>query len=160
MGQEDPLEEGMATHTSNLTWRLPMNRGAWQAADHGVTESDTTVQLDAVPYSWWLHNVVNVLMSPNSRLKIFSNDKYNYEYFTLWVFVTGKYVKKISSKEVNIPPLCLWNLCLENPLYHSALLTPVCSSFRCRLSFFFIYIFIIFLHRVKLELTWRWKAID
>ena len=26
---EDPLEEGMATHSSILTWRVPMNRGAW-----------------------------------------------------------------------------------------------------------------------------------
>ena len=23
MGQEDPLEEGMATHSSILTWRMP-----------------------------------------------------------------------------------------------------------------------------------------
>ena len=28
---EDPLEEGMATHSSILAWRLPMDRGAWQA---------------------------------------------------------------------------------------------------------------------------------
>jgi len=36
---EDPLEEGMAT----LSWRIPMDRGAWKA--HGVAESDTTEQL-------------------------------------------------------------------------------------------------------------------
>ena len=29
---EDPLEEGMATHSSILAWRIPMHRGAWQAA--------------------------------------------------------------------------------------------------------------------------------
>ena len=23
LGQEDPLEEGMATHSSNLAWRIP-----------------------------------------------------------------------------------------------------------------------------------------
>ena len=28
-GQEDPLEEGMATHSSILAWRIPMDRGAW-----------------------------------------------------------------------------------------------------------------------------------
>ena len=27
LGWEDPLEEGMATHFSVLTWRIPMNRG-------------------------------------------------------------------------------------------------------------------------------------
>ena len=29
-------EEGMATHSSILAWRLPMDRGAWGAAVHGV----------------------------------------------------------------------------------------------------------------------------
>ena len=29
LGQEDPLEEGMETHTSVLAWRIPMDRGAW-----------------------------------------------------------------------------------------------------------------------------------
>ena len=36
LGQEDPLEEGMATHSSILAWRIPMDRGAWQATVHGV----------------------------------------------------------------------------------------------------------------------------
>ena len=27
---EDPLEEGMATHSSILAWRIPMDRGAWR----------------------------------------------------------------------------------------------------------------------------------
>ena len=37
-GWEDPLEEGIATHSSILAWRIPMDRGAWQAAVHGVAE--------------------------------------------------------------------------------------------------------------------------
>ena len=28
---EDPLEEGTATHSSILAWRIPMDRGAWKA---------------------------------------------------------------------------------------------------------------------------------
>ena len=31
LGQEDPLEEGMATHSCILAWRIPMDRGAWKA---------------------------------------------------------------------------------------------------------------------------------
>ena len=32
-----PLEEGMATHSSILTWRIPLDRGAGQSVVHGVT---------------------------------------------------------------------------------------------------------------------------
>ena len=41
LGWEDPLEEGVATHSSILAWRIPMGRGAWQAAVHGVAKSWT-----------------------------------------------------------------------------------------------------------------------
>ena len=44
-GWEDPLEEGMATHSSILAWKIPMDRGAWRAAVHGVAESDMTERL-------------------------------------------------------------------------------------------------------------------
>ena len=29
LDKEDPLEEGTATHSSILAWRIPMDRGAW-----------------------------------------------------------------------------------------------------------------------------------
>ena len=41
MGREDPLEQGMATHSSILAWRIPMDRGAWWATVHGVAKSQT-----------------------------------------------------------------------------------------------------------------------
>ena len=41
LGREDPLEEGMATHSSFLAWRITMDRGAWRATVHGVTQSQT-----------------------------------------------------------------------------------------------------------------------
>ena len=31
LGWEDSLEKGMATHSSILAWRIPMDRGAWWA---------------------------------------------------------------------------------------------------------------------------------
>ena len=39
LGQEDPLEKGMATHSSILAWKNPMDRGIWWATVHGVTKS-------------------------------------------------------------------------------------------------------------------------
>ena len=45
LGWEDSLEEDMTTNSSILAWRIPMNRGAWWATIHGVTELDTTERL-------------------------------------------------------------------------------------------------------------------
>ena len=36
---EDPLEEGVATHSSMLAWSIPMDRGAWPATVHRVAKS-------------------------------------------------------------------------------------------------------------------------
>ena len=41
LGWEDPLEEGMATHSSILAWRIPKDRGAWGVIVHRVTKSWT-----------------------------------------------------------------------------------------------------------------------
>ena len=50
LGQEDPLEEGMTAHPSVLAWKPPMDRGAWWATVHAVSESDTTERL-STPYA-------------------------------------------------------------------------------------------------------------
>ena len=41
LGWEGPLEEGKATHSSILAWRIPMDGGAWQAKVHEVAKSWT-----------------------------------------------------------------------------------------------------------------------
>ena len=38
---EDPLEEGMTTHSSILPWKIPVDREAWWATVHGVVKSRT-----------------------------------------------------------------------------------------------------------------------
>ena len=49
LSQEDPLEEGMATHSNILVWRISMDRGACRATVYGVAkESDTTEQISTV----------------------------------------------------------------------------------------------------------------
>ena len=44
LGREDPLEKGIATPSSILTWRIPWSR----------KESDTTEQLMLLPPKWAL----------------------------------------------------------------------------------------------------------
>ena len=47
LGWEGPLKEGMATHSSILACRIPMDRGAWRSTGHGVTKSWTVVSDEA-----------------------------------------------------------------------------------------------------------------
>ena len=57
LGWEYPLEKGMASHSSVLAWRVPKDKGAWQATVHVFAESDTTEQLStqhSVCVSWVL----------------------------------------------------------------------------------------------------------
>ena len=41
---EDPLEKGMATHSSILAWGIPKDRGAWWATVHGVEKRQTRLK--------------------------------------------------------------------------------------------------------------------
>ena len=41
LGWEDLLEEGIASYSSILAWRISMNRRAWRATIHVVTNSRT-----------------------------------------------------------------------------------------------------------------------
>ena len=44
LGQEDPLEEGMAIHASTLALENPMDSGGWQATVHRVAQSQDTTE--------------------------------------------------------------------------------------------------------------------
>ena len=37
---EEPLEKEMATHSSVLAWRIPMDRGVWWATVHEIALND------------------------------------------------------------------------------------------------------------------------
>ena len=45
LGQEDPLEKGMATHSSILAWRIPWTEELGDYSPWGCKELDTTEQL-------------------------------------------------------------------------------------------------------------------
>ena len=44
LGWEDPQDEGMATHSSILAWKIPTDRGAWWATVHGVAKNQTRLK--------------------------------------------------------------------------------------------------------------------
>ena len=48
LGWEDPLEEGMATHSSILAWRIPRIEEPGGLQSMGHKESDTTERLSTV----------------------------------------------------------------------------------------------------------------
>ena len=48
LGQEDPMEKEIATHSSFLAWDNPMDRRAWWATVYGVAESQTRLGTKAL----------------------------------------------------------------------------------------------------------------
>ena len=44
LGREDLLEQGMATQSNILAWRIPMDRGVWQTIVHRVSKSQTQMK--------------------------------------------------------------------------------------------------------------------
>ena len=63
LDQEDSLEKGMATHSSALSWRISMDRVAWQATVHRVAKNRTRLKLLCMHvYTMALINRIIMLM--------------------------------------------------------------------------------------------------
>ena len=60
LGWEDPLEEGMATYSHILAWRIPMDREVWWATVFVISESDTTERLSTAHVYFYFHHIVVV----------------------------------------------------------------------------------------------------
>ena len=50
LGQEDPLEKGMATHSSILDWEIPWTEEPGGLQSWGCKESDTTERISTYIY--------------------------------------------------------------------------------------------------------------
>ena len=74
------LEEGgMATQSSILSWRIPIDRGAWQVTVHEVSESDMTEWLSTTQHitllitkisKWFLENFFFFELKILSRVEV------------------------------------------------------------------------------------------
>ena len=58
LGREDPLEEGMATHSSILAWRIPRTEEPGGLQPMGSRESDTMEQACSVLRLWFFKSTV------------------------------------------------------------------------------------------------------
>ena len=54
LGQEDPLEEGMAAHSSILTWKIPCAEEPGGYSPWGHKDSDVTEQLNTAQHSMFV----------------------------------------------------------------------------------------------------------
>ena len=69
LGWEDPLEEGMAIHSTILAWRIPKDRGTWQAAVHGVAKELNTTEQLSIAYAQLLDFYMNKNFQSSDTLK-------------------------------------------------------------------------------------------
>ena len=84
LGWEDPLEEGVATRSSILDWRIPMDRGAWwaqsmwlQRVGHDwATKHNSTAQ-HSLSFILWTHMSSLSFFKAFLRLKLRSRILYN-----------------------------------------------------------------------------------
>ena len=98
LGWEEPLEEGMATHSCILAWKIPMDRGAWWAIAHGVIDLDMTEQAcacthtqpannppnDASVLDSWLNKMTSVIVRSAHLFIFLKSSKYKKEQLGSW----------------------------------------------------------------------------
>ena len=74
LGQEDPLEKGMAAHSSILAWRILWTEEPGRLSPWGRKESDTTEQLTlTLGHRTSVLNGVKMLFYPTSSLDRWGN---------------------------------------------------------------------------------------
>ena len=45
LGREDPLEEGLATHSTIFAWRIPCREEAWRTTNPSGYEESNTIEV-------------------------------------------------------------------------------------------------------------------
>ena len=125
LGREDPLEEGMATHSS-IVWRIPMDRGAWRVIVHAVANSCTITEWLSTPPTHipWIFRIMCCIIK-------------DWWYF-LFIWIT---LFRTEMKSTFPPKLHLQ--------VYFLLFVLICSS-RLHFSFFFSFLSPLFLNKSTL----------
>ena len=102
LGWEEPLEESVATHSSILAWRIPMDGGAWRATVPGVSKSRTWLS-DWARDHWvtLLYDVINTTLyiCVILRFVYYTSVKNKIKCFTAWMDLEDIKLNKVSQGE-------------------------------------------------------------
>ena len=95
---EDPAKGDMATYSSILSWRIPMDRGAWWVTVHGGRrESDTTEQLSkhTIWHNGWVHAILGRRGGSVPPEALFKNAAVHIMHYIIW-FTENVIMNRIS----------------------------------------------------------------
>ena len=131
LGREDPLEEGVATHSNILAWRITKDRRAWWVTVHGVTKSQTWLSMR-------IHGWIPAFLAT------YKGDKNNF--FALVILLLGinsteikalirKYTEKLLQQSYyTMIHIHCWILCSNKSLRHEVRVFPEKSHHIQRLN--------------------------
>ena len=92
---EDALEEGMATHSSILVWRIPTDRGDWWATVHGVTKRWSHKALYRTIYICKVYIYLYIHSSVDGHLDCFHT-------LAMWCYFLYLYIAAIVIDKIHI----------------------------------------------------------
>ena len=103
LGWEDPLEEGKATHSSILAWRIPMDRGlaGYSPGIFRVGQDRATKHSTAIKRSQWMNSQAAVV---NLTMSALTFNRCHWQ-VPLWSAM-NKYILQIRSVAQSCPTLC------------------------------------------------------
>ena len=70
LGQEDPLEKEMATHSSTLAWKIPWMEEPGRLQSMAHKEWDTTEAPSLSLSMYWMDSLLLLLLSRFSRVRL------------------------------------------------------------------------------------------
>ena len=122
LGGEDSQEEGKATHSSILAWRIPMDRGGWRATVHGVAKSQTRLSDQA-------HKESKIILTAFS----FRYHALIQGHCYVWAMIKANFYCESCSFQLFVTPWTIQSMEFSRPEYWSGSVisvTQLCQTLR------------------------------